>query len=84
MNGMRVGDKILHVLVQTNQTSNGSGSSMNGTAMNGRQLSGSLDPSPHVAAAAAVLAAAANQHQGLGAGQADWPLLPPAAASMMW
>jgi hypothetical protein len=79
MNGMRVGDKILHVLVQTNQTSNS-----NGTAMNGRQLSGSLDPSPHMAAAAAVLAAAANQHQGLGAGQADWPLLPPAAASMMW
>lgn len=77
MNGMRAGDKILHVMVQTNQ----------GGLPNGRSHSGGLDAataSPSsMAAAAAVLAAAAGQPV-LTAPQQDWPLLAPAAGQMMW
>lgn len=77
MNGMRAGDKILHVMVQTNQAG----------PSNGRSHSGGLDPaaaSPNdMAAAAAVLAAAAGQPV-LTSSQPDWPLLAPPAGHMMW
>lgn len=86
MNGMRVGDRILHVMVQTNHHGGGGGAPL----ANGRAPSGSLDASPgshhQMAAAAAMLAAAAGQQVGLSQGQADWQLLPPQAANggMMW
>lgn len=80
MNGMRAGDKILHVMVQTNQ----------GALPSGRSHSGGLDPAtaaataPNgMAAAAAMLAAAAGQ-PGLATPQPDWQLLAPAAGPMMW
>lgn len=72
MNGMRAGDKILHVMVQTNH------SSSSGLVNGSRTQSGGMD----AAAAAAMLAAAAGQ-QVLPA-QHDWPLLPPANPAMMW
>ena len=78
MNGMRVSDTILHVMVQA--------SSNNVAALNGsRQHSGSLDApsSANVAAAAAVLAAAAGQPVHSASGT-DWQLLPPQSNGMMW
>lgn len=81
MNGMRAGEKILHVMVQTNHSSGGAGG-----LPNGRQHSGQLDMAAgqnSMAAAAAVLAAAAGQPV-LSPPQAEWPLLAPPAGGMMW
>ena len=85
MNGMRAGDRILHVMVQASHSGHPQASLM------ARQPSGSLDAagSGNMAAAAAVLAAAANgqQHMLQAPPQADWQLLqPPAGGSggMMW
>ena len=83
---MRAGDKILHVMVQTNH---GSGA---GGLANGRVPAPGMAPSgmapngmdhANMAAAAAVLAAAAGQPV-LGAGSPEWQLLPSPAGGMMW
>ncbi|PSC71712.1 voltage-gated ion channel superfamily isoform A [Micractinium conductrix] len=84
MNGMRAGDKILHVMVQTN-TGAGMHSGMNsGMASpsaaclsNGRSHSGTFD-----VASAAVLAAAVGQP--VLPVQADWQLLTQPGQSCMW
>ena len=79
MNGMRVSDKILHVMVQA--SSNNVAAALNGS----RQHSGGVEnpSSANVAAAAAVLAAAAGQpvHSAPGT---DWQLMPPQSNGMMW
>lgn len=89
---MRAGDKILHVMVQTNQNNSGgmanggmaNGGMANGLHMSGRSHSGMDASGAANSMAAAMLAAAAGQ-QGMLAPQPDWPLLPPAAAgAMMW
>lgn len=87
MNGMRAGDKILHVMVQTNHNNGGAPGLANGrmaapmAAPHAMPAANGMDP--NMAAAAAVLAAAAGQPV-LGGGQPDWQLLPQHAGGMMW
>lgn len=87
MNGMRAGDKILHVMVQTNHNNGGAPGLPNGrmaasmAAPHAMPATNGMDP--NMAAAAAVLAAAAGQPV-LGGGQPDWQLLPQHAGGMMW
>lgn len=86
---MRAGDKILHVMVQTNHNNGGAPGLGNGRmaapAMAAAHTMPAANGMDHanMAAAAAVLAAAAGQPV-LGAGHADWQLLPQHAGGMMW
>jgi hypothetical protein len=99
MNGMRVGDKILHVMVQTHNTNNNnhnttlththSSPSVLSSSAGMSHMGASLElhaPSmvpPNMAAAAAALAAAAGQHV-LPPAHAEWSSLLPPNAAMMW
>ncbi|KAI3430894.1 hypothetical protein D9Q98_009303 [Chlorella vulgaris] len=99
MNGMRVGDKILHVMVQTHNTNNSnhnttlththSSPSVLSSSAGMSHMGASLElhaPSmvpPNMAAAAAALAAAAGQHV-LPPAHAEWSSLLPPNAAMMW
>lgn len=85
---MRAGDKILHVMVQTNHSNGGAAALANGrmsapamAAPHAMPAANGMDP--NMAAAAAMLAAAAGQPV-LGGAQADWQLLPQHAGGMMW